>query len=47
MGRPIEITDIQIAGIVTTRNAVLATRNIKHFENTGIDLINPWENGVE
>jgi hypothetical protein len=41
-GRTVEIRDVQIAGITAARRAVLATRNIRHFEATGIDLINPW-----
>ncbi|MGB1226093.1 MAG: type II toxin-antitoxin system VapC family toxin [Mycobacterium sp.] len=41
-GRPVEIRDVQIAGIAASRRAVLATRNTRHFETTGIDLINPW-----
>src|SRR5215469_2934564 len=41
-GRTVEIRDVQIAGITASRRAVLATRNIRHFEATGIDLVNPW-----
>lgn len=41
-GRPVEIRDVEIAGIATARNAVLATRNIKHFEGLGIRLVDPW-----
>jgi toxin FitB len=42
-GRPIEIRDVQIAGIAATREAALATRNTRHFEGTGIPLLNPWK----
>lgn len=42
-GLPLEIRDIQIAGIALARRATVATRNIKHFSGTGIDLVNPWE----
>lgn len=42
-GIDLDFRDAQIAGIVASRNATLATRNMKHFENTGIDLINPWD----
>lgn len=42
-GLGIDLRDAQIAGIVSTRNATLATRNTKHFLNTGIKLVNPWE----
>lgn len=41
-GRPVEIRDVQIAGIVMARKATLATRNTRHFEGTGISLIAPW-----
>ncbi len=42
IGRPVEIRDVQIAGIVAARNAVLATRNVKHFRDTGIVVIDPF-----
>ena len=41
-GRPVEIRDVQIAGIVATRRAALATRNTRHFAGLGIALIDPW-----
>lgn len=41
-GRPVEIRDVQIAGIAAARKAALATRNTRHFEGTGITLIDPW-----
>ena len=44
-GRPIDIRDIQIAGIIAARHGTLATRNTKHFADTGLALINPWEDG--
>jgi len=37
-----EFRDAEIAGIVASRRATLATRNIRHFENLGIELVNPW-----
>ena len=42
LGRPVEIRDVQIAGIVSGRNAILATRNLKHGRDTEISLVNPW-----
>lgn len=42
-GRTVEIRDVQIAGIATARRAKLATRNARHFEGTGVGLINPWD----
>lgn len=41
-GRPVEIRDVQIAGIASVRRASLATRNIRDFETIGIDVVNPW-----
>lgn len=41
-GHPIGITDAQIAAICSVHNAVLATRNVKDFRNTGIQIIDPW-----
>ena len=42
IGRPISQFDAQIAAIAKTYDAILATRNIKDFENCGIELVNPW-----
>jgi predicted nucleic acid-binding protein len=42
-GRPIGIADAQIASTCAVHNAVLATRNIKDFQGTGIALVNPWQ----
>lgn len=42
LGRVVEVRDVQIAGIVSVRHATLATRNLKHFRDTGIASVNPW-----
>jgi hypothetical protein len=42
LGRPVEVRDVQIAGIVSVRHATLATRNLEHFQDTDISLVNPW-----
>jgi predicted nucleic acid-binding protein len=42
-GRPVEIRDVMIAGIVSSRRGVLATRNVKHFEGGDVKLVNPWK----
>lgn len=42
MGRPIGGFDAQIASICRFGGSTLATRNIKDFEHTGVDLIDPW-----
>jgi toxin FitB len=41
-GRPVELRDTMIAGIVLSRNALLATRNIAHFADLGPRVIDPW-----
>ncbi len=41
-GRTLEIRDLQIAGIATARRASIATRNVRHFEGLGLDVIDPW-----
>lgn len=41
-GLPIEGFDAQIASICRAHGAVLATRNVKDFVETGVDVIDPW-----
>jgi predicted nucleic acid-binding protein len=41
-GRTIEIREVQIAGIASARKAVIATRNVRHFEGLGPEVIDPW-----
>ncbi len=42
MGRPIDGFDAQIAAIAASRGAAVATRNLRDFEHTGVDLVDPW-----
>jgi hypothetical protein len=42
LGLPTEGFDAQIAAICRTQSAALATRNVKDFRETGIDIIDPW-----
>ncbi len=42
-GLPIDGFDAQIASICRVHDAVLATRNVKDFHDTGIDVIDPWQ----
>lgn len=44
-GSPIEGFDAQIAAICRVRQAALATRNLKDFQGTEIDIIDPWTQG--
>src|SRR5262249_54842661 len=41
-GRPGELRDTMIAGIVLACHATLATRNIGHFDDLSIPVVNPW-----
>ena len=43
LGRPISQFDAQIAAIVRSRGAALATRNISDFDACGIRVIDPWQ----
>ena len=45
LGLPIDGFDAQIAAICRTRGAALATRNAKDFRDTGINVIDPWQQG--
>jgi hypothetical protein len=42
-GRPGELRDTMIAGIVLASHATLATRNVKHFDDIAKSVVNPWE----
>jgi hypothetical protein len=41
-GQPIETRDAMIAGIALSRRAELATRNVRHFRDLGLPVIDPW-----
>lgn len=42
-GLPIDGFDAQIAAICSTHKATLATRNVKDFRGTGVQIIDPWQ----
>lgn len=42
LGLPMSVPDAQIAAIARTHHFKLATRNIKDFEECGLELINPF-----
>jgi predicted nucleic acid-binding protein len=42
-GRPVDFRDTQIAGIVLARRATLATRNVSHFADLDVPVVNPWK----
>jgi predicted nucleic acid-binding protein len=41
-GRSIDLRDTQIAGIALARHATLATRNVRHFADLSVTVVNPW-----
>ena len=42
IGRPIELRDTMIAGIALAQKATLATRNVRHFDDLSVPVIDPW-----
>ncbi len=42
-GRNVSIADTQIAAIVASRGATVATRNARDFRDCGVRVVNPWE----
>ena len=42
IGKPLDFRDIEIAGIVAATRATLATRNVRHFQDLRIELVDPW-----
>jgi predicted nucleic acid-binding protein len=43
IGRPIAIFDAQIAAIARIHRLRVATRNVRDFEDCGVELVNPFE----
>jgi len=41
-GRPMDLRDTMIAGIVLAQHASLATRNTAHFADIAAAVVNPW-----
>jgi len=44
-GRPISVSDGQIAAVCRSHGAALATRNVRDFDATGIAVRDPWTAG--
>ena len=42
-GKTLPAMDSLIAATVLARSMILVTRNVDDFENTGIEIVNPWE----
>jgi len=43
LGRPIDEFDAQIAAVARSHGFAVVTRNVRDFENCGVEVINPWE----
>jgi hypothetical protein len=41
-GRPMAVPDAAIAAIAQANGCALATRNVKDFATTGLELVDPW-----
>jgi toxin FitB len=42
VGNPIAFADCAIAAIASACGYILATRNVRDFKGTGIEIFNPW-----
>jgi toxin FitB len=45
VGRRGELRDAMIAGIAIARHATLATRNVRHFADLPVPVVDPWAAG--
>jgi len=45
IGRPVDMRDTFIAGIAQAQRATLATRNLRHFDDLTVPVVNPWADG--
>lgn len=43
VGRPNDLRDDMIAGIALAQRATLATRNVRHFGDLSVPVIDPWQ----
>lgn len=46
-GRPVDFRDTQIAGIALARRASIATRNLRHFGDLKVPVLDPWEEATK
>lgn len=45
-GRLGDLRDMMIAGVVIASHATLATRNLRHFADLPVPVVNPWESSL-
>jgi predicted nucleic acid-binding protein len=41
-GKPRDLRDSMIAGIALSQRATLATRNVRHFDDLSVTVVDPW-----
>lgn len=41
-GNPVAFADCAIAAIAAANGCMVATRNVRDFKGTGVELLNPW-----
>ena len=41
-GRTVALADCQIAAIARARDMAVAMRNVRDFEDIGIEIVDPW-----
>jgi toxin FitB len=46
-GHSVDFRDTQIAGIALSRRAGIATRNVKHFQDLDVPVVDPWASRPE
>ncbi len=42
IGRPVRESDAQIAAIAVANDLPVVTRNVRDFEECGVEILNPW-----
>jgi len=42
-GRTLSVIDGILAAVALRHSALLATRNVSDFQDTGVEVVNPWE----
>ena len=42
LGRPMSQSDAMIASICRSHGAIIATRNVRDFQDCGIEIVDPW-----
>lgn len=42
-GRPLPAADGYLAAIAAANGFAVATRNVTHFADSGVELIDPWQ----